>query len=138
MSEQERLEAMLETLRLLWPKGYGSFPFKIGEAPSRVFHESQGEEGEEFVYGIVYRDSVMTWNEGIEELSLLPKGKRWLVNGWMLERLHVVPGDPGEREDSLEWDEPVFIRTGASAAVEFTSHALKERMYEALMERGLV
>ena len=35
MSEQERLEEMLEVLRFLWPKGYGGFPFKIGEAPSR-------------------------------------------------------------------------------------------------------
>jgi hypothetical protein len=138
MTEQEHLDAMMEMLRLLWPKGYGSFPFKIDEAPSRVFWQSSGEEGEPVVYGIVYKGSVMHWNEGVEEASILPKGKRRLVNGWLIDRLYPSTAYAGDPEPELEWADEEFIRTAPSAAVAFTTMALSDKMYDRLNETGLL
>jgi len=138
MTEEERLDAMMEKLRLLWPKGYGSFPFKIGEAPSRVFYQSRGEEGDAVVYGIVYKGSVLYWNEGVEEVSILPKGKRRLVNGWFLDRLYPSTAYAGDPEPELEWADEEFIRTAPSAAVAFTTMVLSEKMYDRLNEAGLL
>lgn len=138
MTEQERLDAMMEMLRLLWPKGYGSFPFKLGEAPSRVFYQSRGEEGDPVVYGIVYKGSIMHWNEGVEEVSILPKGKRRLVNGWFIDRLYSSTGYAGDPESEFEWADEEFVRGEPSAAVAFTTMALSDKMYDRLHEMGFV
>lgn len=138
MTEREHLEAMLETLRLLWPKGYGIFPFRIGEAPSRAFFESGGKEGDEAVYGIVYGGSVLRWSEGVEQVSVLPKGKRRLSGGWIFDRLYPTGYSGDSQEPEFEWADEEFIRTASSAAIVFTTVALSDRMYERLNEAGLL
>lgn len=138
MTYEEREVEMMDMLRMLWPKSYGRFPFKIGEGPNRAFHEAGGESDEDaVVYGIVYKGSVLHWVE-VEEKSILPKGKRRKAQVWVLDRLYPVSmrseeyGAPPE----MEWADEAHFRSAAEAAIAFTTLALSESMYEMLMERG--
>jgi len=137
VSEEERLEEMLEVLRFLWPKGYGGFPFKIGEAPSRAFYESGEEQDEDLVYGIVYRGSVLRWAEDVEEVSILPRGKRRRMNGWIIDRYRDL-GRDSDGEPEFTWDDQEFYADPSNAAVAFTTVALTDRMFDALGRAGML
>lgn len=137
MSEQDRVEEMLEVLRFLWPKGYGSFPFKLGEAPSRAYYESQGEEDEDLVYGIVYRGSVLRWAEDVEEVSVLPRGKRRRMNGWIIDRYRDL-GRDSDGEPEFTWDDQEFYADPSNAAVAFATIATTDRMFDALGRAGML
>jgi hypothetical protein len=137
VSVEERLEEMLEVLRFLWPKGYGNFPFQLGEAPYRAFYESDEEQDFEFVYGIIYRNSILRWAEDVEEVSILPRGKRRRMNGWIIDRYRDL-GRDSDGEPEFTWDDQEFHADPSNAAVAFATIAVTDRMFDALGRAGML